>query len=57
MNLRNEPVAVAAGARIAIAAAGAFGLDLTVEQVVTVITVIEVVIAWWTRRRVTPTAA
>lgn len=52
--LRKEPVVAAAVGRIAVALAGAFGLELSVEQMVTVITVIEIIIAWWTRRRVSP---
>jgi len=52
--LRTEPVIVAALARVGVVLGTAFGLALTAEQVVTLITVAEVIIAWWTRRRVTP---
>lgn len=49
-----EPVAVAALARALLLCAVAFGLDLTTEQVAAVMLVVEGLLAFLTRRRVSP---
>lgn len=55
--LRKEPVIAAAIARALVAVASVYGLELDADQVLTVIVLMELVIAWWTRRRVSPVAA
>lgn len=55
--LKREPLVKAAILRLGLAVAGAFGLELTAEQVVGVLGVVEAVSTWWSRRRVTPITA
>jgi hypothetical protein len=54
--IRKEPVIAAAIARILVAIAGVYGLALDADQVLTVLATMELIVAWWTRRRVSPVA-
>jgi hypothetical protein len=51
-----EPIWYGAIARMAVAAASGYGFDLTTEQVLMVLGVVEMLVAVFTRRRVTPVA-
>jgi hypothetical protein len=50
----NEPVMIAAAIRSVIIAATAFGLDMTAEQMTTLMVAVEAVLALVTRSLVTP---
>jgi hypothetical protein len=52
--LLNEPVLIAAALRAVILAAVAFGLNVTAEQVATLMVAVEAVLALVTRALVTP---
>lgn len=54
MNLRREPVAIAALVRSLLAVAIAFGVGLTGEQVASVVVAVELFAAIIVRDRVTP---
>jgi hypothetical protein len=52
--LWNEPVMIAAAIRAVILAAVSFGLDVTAEQIATLMVAVEAVLAMVTRALVTP---
>jgi len=52
----NEPVLAAMIARLIVGWASAKGLELTIDQVLIVVTVIETVLAYFVRKSVTPGA-
>jgi hypothetical protein len=52
-----EPVAIVTAIEAVVALLVAFGLDLTAEQTGALVTVVVLVGGWWSRRKVTPTAA
>lgn len=56
MKLNTEPVALAGAVRAILAVLVAYGLDLSAEQVATVVVAVEVVTALFVRRRVVPTS-
>lgn len=56
MNLKREPVMLAGLATAVAAVAGAYGLDLTAEQIGGFIAVVSVIVNLIARSRVTPTA-
>jgi hypothetical protein len=51
-----EPVVTALVTRMLAAAAARYGLELTVEQVLGLVVVMDAVLAWIVRSKVTPTA-
>ena len=54
MKLQNEPVMIAAAIRAVIVAAIAFGLDMTPEQMGSLMLAVEAILAVVTRSQVTP---
>ena len=54
--MRKEPVAIGGLITGAVALAGAFGLELTAEQLAGAVALVTAVVAWVTRRKVTPSS-
>lgn len=54
MNLRAEPVAIAAAVRAVLVMLGAYGLGLTPEQIAATVVAVEAVLAVIVRSKVTP---
>ena len=56
LNAKNEPVFIGGVISAGVAFAGAYGLDLTAEQVSVTVSTVIAVVAFVTRQRVTPTS-
>ena len=54
MNLNREPVAIAAALRALLVVAVGFGLDLSGEQVASIVVAVELVLGLFVRSKVTP---
>lgn len=54
MTFTREPVAIAAAVRAVLVMLGAYGLDLTAEQIAATVVAVEAVLAIVVRRKVTP---
>jgi hypothetical protein len=55
MNFNTEPVAIAAAIRALLVVAVGFGLDLSGEQVASIVVAVELVLGLFVRSQVTPT--